>query len=211
MRGLFRIFILFLYYFIFSLNIYSEQLFPFWIVPGKSESIYDFRGYHMNIYFIIDDRTQENISGKIQNSRKSLTTYLRYEQITPTKSSNASGILNDLDIVFDSELFTVGFELYNFFYNNIDKRQVNNELTYWQKYLFKKYKSGLNKIIDLNPVPGMGYSINSHNPANPYIFITAIEQMYYDLGTYPYAGDQRKKIDDIMEYAYGFKFIYTLY
>lgn len=198
--------------FIFPIEIYSMILYPFWMPPPVETHRIDLRGYRLDLYFFIDDRTQENITGKIQNHRKSLTTYLRYEGITPTKQSNeATGILDDLNIVFDARLFTVGFDLYNFIYNNVDKREINGELTYWQKYLFKKYKSVLNKVIDMNPVPGMAYSLHSNNPSNPYIFISTIDQIYYDLGTYPYTDDLRIKIDDTLKYAYGFKFIYTLY
>ncbi len=188
-------------------EIFSINHSPFWIVPEECDFL-DYRTMGKNCNYLADDRTQEILSYTMKNASKPLNTYLSVMEVTPSKNP---GILEDLNIIFDADYFTIGFELYTFFYNNIDRRDINNELTYWQKYLFKKYKSGLHKIIDLNPIPGMSYGTSSHNPSYPYIFISTLDQFYFDLGTFPYTDDLRKNITNKLEYAYGFKFIYTLY
>lgn len=80
-----------------------------------------------------------------------------------------------------------------------------------QHKMVKLYWSVRRRLRQMNPVPGYVYIFRSRSPAFPFIFMESVDQLAYDLGTYPFTDDGAFKYIKIRDRSFGFMVSTSLY
>lgn len=114
--------------------------------------------------------------------------------------------ISTIDIPLGRNLFVVGGGIVDLLPNNL-----KHEVWLWEKRGLQVYKSMLQLILRMNPIPGMGYLIRIRDPANPFIHIPLVHWLSDSLGTESYSDDLKFKETLPSRYQYGFGFQIFLY
>ena len=123
-----------------------------------------------------------------------------------TNYASVNSTLSNIDII---GLHDISLEKLHF--SDLFPYSLSRIIWRKEKLLIKMYLSSLHFINSLNPIPGYSFSIISRSPAVPYIFIQTLNQLKFDLRTYPFLDDEKIKVLSPFKRSIGFSIIMTLY
>jgi hypothetical protein len=120
--------------------------------------------------------------------------------VQQTGYANSSGNLSNLELVSDfRQLASSGIS--GLAPNDIDRDLYNAE-----RFTVHLYESFARRWDRLNPIPGLYYTIIIRSAAYPFIFMEALDEYAFTLGTYPFTDDLRFQQTDLNQRQYGFAF-----
>lgn len=125
--------------------------------------------------------------------------------VRQTGYSSNSGNLANLVIATDfAQLATTGMA--GLAPSNIDRDLYNAE-----RFTVLLYESFARRWENLNPIPGLFYSLVIRSPAYPFIFMQGLEDYAWDFGTFPFTDDESFKQQSLASRQYGFAFRIMIY
>ncbi len=148
----------------------------------------------------VKDYTQRHLSDNVR--------FLLFHSaftVRQTGYSSNSGNLANLVIATDfAQLATNGMA--GLAPSNIDRDLYNAE-----RFTVLLYESFARRWENLNPIPGLFYSLVIRSPAYPFIFMQGLDDYAWDFGTFPFTDDERFKQQSLASRQYGFAFRILIY
>ncbi len=90
-------------------------------------------------------------------------------------------------------------------------RDFSAQVFLWQRAMVKAYLGTVRLLKDINPWPGLTYYVVSRSPAFPYVYMSTIEDISYNLRTIPFLDDQKIKLLSNTQASYGAGITLTLF
>jgi hypothetical protein len=143
----------------------------------------------------VRDYTQRHLSDTVR-----MLLFHSQFKVRQTGYPNSSGNLSNLQIPIDFA------QLASSTMRGLAPGEIDRDLYNAERFTVHLYESFARRWDRMNPIPGLFYTFIVRSSAYPFIFMEAIDQYAFDLGTFPFTDDLKFRQVLLSQRQYGFAF-----
>ncbi|MBV6492971.1 MAG: hypothetical protein LDLANPLL_00978 [Turneriella sp.] len=115
-----------------------------------------------------------------------------------------TGTFTNLQVITDFTRFAAIFRM------ELVSDSLNREIYNAERFIVFFYESLARRWENLNPIPGLYYTVIIRNPAYPYLFMESFDADARLLGTFPFMDDYKVRLTKVFEqqFAFGFRVLF---